>query len=70
MLPEKEQVQDTSSYTAEDYKLGIELSEVQYKAALKRIESIFDSEPGTLECKELEKLISFVEAYEDKYYPI
>ncbi|WP_350431388.1 hypothetical protein ABIS04_13410 [Shewanella sp. H8] len=70
MSSEKEQVQGSPSYKADDYKLGIEPSKVQYKAALKRIESIFDSGPGTLEGKELEKLISFVEAYEDKHYRI
>ncbi|TKF25164.1 hypothetical protein FCV50_22695 [Vibrio kanaloae] len=37
-----------------------------YKAALKRIESLFDvAEPGTSEGDELEKLVTWVEAYED-----
>jgi antitoxin component HigA of HigAB toxin-antitoxin module len=37
-----------------------------YKAALKRIESLFDvAEPGSSEGGELKKLVTWVEAYED-----
>ena len=47
-----------------------EPSEADYKIALKRIETLFDAEPNTPEGEELEALISFVEAYEDKNYPM
>ena len=44
-------------------------SENEYKMVLKRIETIFDAEPGTPEGDELEKLVSWVEAYEEKHFP-
>ncbi|WP_413282712.1 hypothetical protein [Vibrio sp. MA40-2] len=47
-------------------ELGLESSESDYKAAMKRIESLFDVvAPGTPEGDELEKLVTWVEAYED-----
>lgn len=50
--------------------LGLEPSESDYKAALKRIESLFDaSEPGSPEGDELEKLAALVEEYEAKHFP-
>ena len=51
-------------------ELGIEASESDYRAALERMEVIFDAKPGTLEGDELEKLALFVEAYEEEHYPI
>ncbi|SFQ35058.1 transcriptional regulator [Enterovibrio norvegicus] len=45
-------------------------SEQDYKLALKRIEALFDAEPGTPEGDELEMLVCLVEAYEDLHYPI
>ncbi|MGL0930729.1 hypothetical protein ACSTDZ_16990 [Vibrio vulnificus] len=52
-------------------ELGLEISESDYKAALKRIESLFDAaKPGTPEGDELERLASLVEEYEDKHFPI
>lgn len=45
-------------------------SEQDYKRALKRIEALFDAEPGTPEGDELELLVSLVEAYEDLHHPI
>ncbi len=42
----------------------------EYEAALARIESLFDAEPGTVEADELEVLTLLVEAYEDKHYAI
>jgi len=45
-------------------------SESDYRMALKRIEALFDAEPGTPEGDELELLAYFVEAYEDEHYPI
>ncbi|MGR5280356.1 hypothetical protein [Photobacterium damselae] len=44
-------------------------SENEYKMVLKRIETIFDAETGTPEGDELEKLVSWVEAYEEKHFP-
>lgn len=44
-------------------------SENEYKMVLKRIETIFDAEPGTPEGDELEKLVTWVEAYEEEHYP-
>ena len=51
-------------------ELGLEPSESDYKAAMKRIESLFDvAEPGTPEGDELEKLVTWVEAYEEEHSP-
>lgn len=46
------------------------ISKQDYKLALKRIEALFDAEPGTPEGDELEMLVSLVEAYEDLHHPI
>ena len=52
-------------------ELGLEPSESDYKAALKRIESLFDvAESGTPEGDELEKLVTWVEAYEEEHFPL
>ena len=45
-------------------------TEDDYKAALKRLEEIFDAEPGTSACDELEILGLMVDDYENKHYPI
>lgn len=45
-------------------------SESEYRAALARIETIFDARPGTARGDELELLLMLVETYEDKAYPI
>jgi HTH-type transcriptional regulator/antitoxin HigA len=45
-------------------------NEKLYEDALKRIESLWGSEPGTPEGDELDILITLVEAYEDKHYPM
>ncbi|MBY7666209.1 MULTISPECIES: hypothetical protein [Vibrio] len=51
-------------------ELRLEFSESDYKAAMKRIESLFDVvEPGTPEGDELEKLVTWVEAYEEEHFP-
>ncbi|MEZ8795784.1 hypothetical protein OAA_03975 [Vibrio cyclitrophicus 1F175] len=51
-------------------ELGLEFSESEYKAVMKRIESLFDvAEPGTPEGNELEKLVTWVEAYEEEHFP-
>lgn len=41
-----------------------------HAAALARIEEILDAVPGTPEFDELEELVSLVESYEDKAFPI
>ncbi|MEZ8855289.1 MULTISPECIES: hypothetical protein [Vibrio] len=51
-------------------EVGLEPSESDYKAVLKRIESLFDvAEPGTPEGDELEKLVIWVEGYEEDHFP-
>lgn len=35
-----------------------------------RLESIFQADKGTPEAEEMEILVTLIEAYEDKYYPI
>lgn len=51
-------------------ELELESSEANYRAALKRIESLSDvAEPGTREGDELEKLVTWVEAYEEEHFP-
>src|SRR5215471_19411778 len=45
-------------------------TEAEYRAALARIEKIFDARPGTPKGDELELLLLLVETYEDKVYPI
>lgn len=45
-------------------------TEVDYRAALKRLEEIFDAKPGSPESDELEILGLMVENYENKHYPI
>lgn len=42
----------------------------EYKEALKRIENLFDSEPGSKEHDELELLVMLVEKYENKHFEI
>jgi HTH-type transcriptional regulator/antitoxin HigA len=45
-------------------------TEADYRAALKRVEVIFDAKPGTPESDELDILGLMVDDYENKYYPI
>ena len=45
-------------------------TENDYRAALKRLEEIFDSRLGTPESDELEILGLMVDDYENKYYAI
>ncbi len=45
-------------------------TETDYKAALKRLEEIFDAMPGTPESDELDILGLMVDDYENKHYPI
>ena len=43
-------------------------TEEDYEAALKRIDTLMDSIPGTLEFDELDVLVTLVESYEEKHY--
>ena len=45
-------------------------TEDDYSAALKEIESLFDSEPGTANGDKLDVLVTLVEAYEAQHYAI
>jgi HTH-type transcriptional regulator/antitoxin HigA len=45
-------------------------TETDYEAALKEIETLFDTEPDTPEGDRLDILVTLVEAYEDKHYEI
>lgn len=45
-------------------------TETEYRAALVRIEKIFDAGPGTVEGDELELLLRSAESYEEIAYPI
>jgi len=45
-------------------------TEEQYKQALKRLEVIFDAEPGSAEVYELDLLSLLIDNYEKIYYPI
>ena len=45
-------------------------SETDYQAALKEIEKLFDSQPGTSEGDRMDVLVTLVEAYETKHFPI
>lgn len=45
-------------------------SEADYKAALEEIEKIMESQPGTPEGDRIEVLVTLVEAYETRNFPI
>jgi HTH-type transcriptional regulator/antitoxin HigA len=45
-------------------------SDDEYRAALKKIEELFDAIPNTAEGSELEKWISLVETYENEHFPM
>lgn len=45
-------------------------TEADYRAALKRLEEIFDANPGTPESDELDILALMVDDYENKHYSI
>ena len=45
-------------------------TEDDYQKALSRIDELMDAEPNTPEGDELEFLVTLVEQYEDKKYPI
>ncbi len=45
-------------------------SDADYEAALKEIENLADARPGTPEADRMEILVTLVEAYEEKHFPI
>ena len=45
-------------------------TELEYKTALSRIEELWSSDPYTSDGKMLETLVSSIETYEKKYFPI
>ncbi len=45
-------------------------SEADYQAALKEIDSLVESQPGTPEGDRMDVLVTLVEAYEAKHFPI
>jgi HTH-type transcriptional regulator / antitoxin HigA len=45
-------------------------SEADYKAALKEVEALMDVRPGTPAGDRLEVLVTLVESYESKHFPI
>jgi len=45
-------------------------TEAEYRAAMARIKAIFSAKPGTRKGDELDLLVTLVEAYENKAFPI
>ncbi|HAA44769.1 MAG: hypothetical protein XD36_3108 [Halomonas sp. 54_146] len=45
-------------------------SDDDLRAAFQRLEAIFQAEEGTPEADEMEILVTLIEAYEEKHYPI
>jgi HTH-type transcriptional regulator/antitoxin HigA len=45
-------------------------NDADLQAAFRRLEGIFQAEAGTPEADELEVLVTLIEAYEDRHYPI
>lgn len=45
-------------------------SDADLQAAFHRLEAIFQAEEGTPEADEMEVLVTLIEAYEEKHYPI
>lgn len=45
-------------------------TDADYRAALKEIETLMMAEPGTPEGEKLDVLVTLVEAYESKHYPL
>lgn len=45
-------------------------SDDEYRAALKKIEELFDAIPNTAEGSELEKWILLIETYENEHFPM
>lgn len=45
-------------------------SDEDLHAAFRRLERVFQAEEGTIEADEMEILVTLIEAYEQKHYPI
>jgi len=45
-------------------------TETDYKAALQEVERLIDSQPGTPEGDRMDVLVTLIEAYEAKHFPI
>ena len=45
-------------------------TEEDYKAALAQVDALSDAEEGTAEFDRLDVLVTLIEAYESKHYPI
>jgi len=45
-------------------------NDADLRAAFERLESIFQATPGTPEADEMEVLVTLVESYENRHYPI
>ena len=45
-------------------------TEADYQAALAEIQALFDASPNTPQGDKLEALVTLVEAYEEKHFPI
>lgn len=45
-------------------------TEADYAAAMRRIEAVWGAAPGTTDGDELEVLVTLVEAYERRHYPV
>jgi len=45
-------------------------SDKDLRAALRRLDAVFQAEEGTPEADEMEILVTPIEAYENKHYPI
>lgn len=46
------------------------IDEQRYKEALESIEELLDAPPGSEDAQKLYELSIYIEAYEDKYFPI
>ena len=44
--------------------------ETDYDRALRRVEELWDSAPGSVESDELDVLVALIEAYEREHYPV
>lgn len=45
-------------------------SDDDLRAALRRLETVFQADEGTPEADEMDVLVTLIEAYENKHYPI
>lgn len=45
-------------------------TDVDYRAALKEVETLMTTEPNTLEGKKIDVLVTLIEVYESKHFPL